>query len=83
MPLGPRAEGRVQRIYVERGFGFIRCTGGAVAATDIGQDYFFHMSGLDEGSIALLEEGSLVTFEPRQVAKGRRAEHVQQRPELG
>src|SRR5262245_13159027 len=67
------AHGRVQRVYAERGFGFIRCTEGS----DIGQDYFFHMSGLDDCEIADLEEGSVVKFEARNVAKGRRAEHIQ------
>jgi cold shock CspA family protein len=69
-----RARGRVQRIYVERGFGFIRCTEGAVG--DIGQDFFFHTTGLEGCTIADLEEGEPVAFEPRQVAKGRRAEHI-------
>ena len=64
--------GRVHRIYVERGFGFIRVSEGP----EVGQDYFFHVSGLDDCPIAELEEGSLVDFEPRVVAKGKRAEHV-------
>lgn len=67
-----RALGRVQRVYPERGFGFIRCTSGG----DVGADYFFHMSALD-CAIDDLEEGSTVSFEPRQVAKGRRAEAIQ------
>lgn len=67
------ARGRVQRVYRERGFGFIRCVDGA----DVGQDYFFHSSGLDDIGIEQLEEGSLVKFEARHVAKGRRAEHIQ------
>ena len=66
----------MQRIYIERGFGFIRCTAGA-PPEDIGQDFFFHSSGLDDVGIMELEEGSQVSFETRYVAKGRRAEHIQ------
>lgn len=69
------SRGRVQRIYVERGFGFIRCTEGEPG--DIGQDYFFHHSGLTDCGIAELEEGSTVSFRPTLVAKGRRAEDIQ------
>lgn len=68
----PRATGKVHRVYRDRGFGFIRCTEGP----DAGQDYFFHMTGLDDCTVEDLEEGELVEFEPRQVAKGRRAEHI-------
>jgi cold shock CspA family protein len=70
----PTARGRVYRVYAERGFGFIRCTEGG----EVGKDYFFHASGL-EMPIDSLEEGSLVAFEPRVVAKGHRAERI--RPE--
>lgn len=66
--------GKVQRVYAERGFGFIRCLEGP--STDVGQDFFFHMSGLTDCTIDALEEGSLVTFSPTYVAKGKRAEHV-------
>jgi cold shock CspA family protein len=68
------SRGRVQRVYVERGFGFIRCTEGR--ADDVGQDFFFHHSGLSDCRIDELEEGSYVSFEPTYVAKGKRAEHV-------
>jgi cold shock CspA family protein len=71
---GEPCHGRVQRIYVERGFGFIRCLDGA--EDDIGQDFFFHMSGLTDCAIGDLEEGSLVSFTPTYVAKGKRAEAV-------
>lgn len=64
----PRLRGVVQRLYVERGFGFIR--------VPQGEDYFFHMSGLDDCVIADLEEGLLVEFEQRVTAKGKRAEHI-------
>jgi cold shock CspA family protein len=69
------SRGRIQRIYVERGFGFIRCTEGA--SDDIGQDFFFHHSGLAaDCRITDLQEGSLVSFEPTYVPKGKRAEHI-------
>jgi cold shock CspA family protein len=73
-PEAARSLGRVQRIYVERGFGFIRCIEGA--AEDIGQDFFFHYTGLDV-PIEQLEEGSTVSFQPTYVAKGKRAEQIQ------
>jgi cold shock CspA family protein len=73
-PIEP-SRGRVQRIYVERGFGFIKCLAGA--ADDVGQDFFFHHSGLDGFAIDDLEEGSMVLFEPTYVAKGKRAEKIQ------
>ena len=73
LPVVPTARGRIYRVYPERGFGFIRCTEGG----DIGADYFFHSSGLDDCRIEQLEEGSVVRFEPRTVAKGLRAEHIQ------
>jgi len=68
-----RLRGRVQRIYPERGFGFIRATEGE----QVGQDFFFHATGLDDCSIKELEEGTFVVFEARWVAKGKRAEHIQ------
>jgi cold shock CspA family protein len=71
-PPDPRLRGVVQRLYPERGFGFIRVTEGE----DIGQDYFFHNTGLEDCRIAELEEGLLVEFEARLTAKGKRAEHI-------
>lgn len=71
----PQASGRVQRIYPERGFGFIRCTASAID-DDIGQDFFFHHSGLDDCAITELEEGAMVRYQATRVAKGRRAEHI-------
>ena len=62
----------MQRLYAERGFGFIRVTEG----DDLGQDYFFHVSGLEGCGIGELEEGLAVEFAARQTAKGKRAEHI-------
>jgi cold shock CspA family protein len=73
-PAAEPCRGRVQRVYAERGFGFIRCLEGP--ATDVGEDFFFHMSGLDDCAISELQEGSLVRFSPTYVPKGKRAEHV-------
>jgi len=65
----------VQHVYRDRGFGFIRCTEGA--AEDVGEDFFFHTSGLDEGvTLEALLPGSLVEFDARVVPRGKRAEHV-------
>lgn len=71
----PRARGTIQHLYPERGFGFIRCTEGAVG--DVGQDFFFHTSGLDGLTFAELLPGSKVAFEATEVPRGKRAEHVQ------
>jgi cold shock CspA family protein len=70
----PVFRGKVHRVYTERGFGFIRCSEGK--AEDIGQDFFFHRSGLSDDPIDELEEGEAVLFEPRYTAKGRRAERI-------
>jgi cold shock CspA family protein len=74
-PTPGRAKGTVQHTYPERGFGFIRCTEGA--RDDLGQDFFFHATGLDDGlTMADLLPGSVVDFECRDVPRGKRAEHV-------
>ena len=72
----PRTRGTVQHTYPERGFGFIRCTEGD--AEDVGQDFFFHISGLADGlTMHDLLPGSLVEFESTEVPRGKRAEHIQ------
>jgi cold shock CspA family protein len=68
-----RLRGKVHRIYQDRGFGFIRCVEGRDQGSS---DYFFHASGLDDLTMLELLEGELVEFEPRQVPKGLRAEHI-------
>ena len=58
-PSAGRARGTIQHLYPERGFGFIRCTVGAIG--DVGQDFFFHTSGLDDGlAMGDLLPGTLV-----------------------
>jgi cold shock CspA family protein len=74
IPAG-RGRGTIQHVYPERGFGFIRCTEGA--AEDVGRDFFFHVSGLDNGlTMSELLPGSPVEFECREVPRGKRAEHI-------
>jgi cold shock CspA family protein len=68
-----QAEGRILRLLPERGYGFIRALGGV----HDGLDFFFHVSGLEGCVLVDLTEGDLVVFEPRQVTKGYRAEHIQ------
>lgn len=75
----PRARGTVYRIYPERSFGFIRCSE-SERPDLINRDLFFHATGLDVDSIAELQEGELVEFEPHLVAKGWRAEHITRVP---
>lgn len=70
-----RAKGVVQRLLPERGFGFIRCTEGPKG--DLGQDFFFHTTGLEDLGFEELEIGQLVSFEARDVPKGKRAERIQ------
>lgn len=70
-----KARGTIQHTYPARGFGFIRCTAGA--PDDIGYDFFFHTSGLEEGlDMVDLLPGQVVEFETREVPRGKRAENV-------
>jgi cold shock CspA family protein len=68
----------VQRIYPERGFGFIRCLD---RLDDKGKavEFFFHATGLP-CPIDRLQEGERVEFEVRETPKGLRAESVQRLP---
>jgi cold shock protein len=66
--------GTVKMINREKGFGFIRA--------DNGEEYFFHKSGLKNGTFESLREsrggdqGSEVTFEESEGQKGLRAEDI-------
>jgi cold shock CspA family protein len=75
-PHATRSRGTIEHTYPERGFGFIRCTEGA--AGDVGEDFFFHESGLSASGLTLagLLRGTVVEFDPTEVPRGRRAEHV-------
>ena len=70
-----RGRGTVQHMYPERGFGFIKCTEGSAA--DVGQDFFFHQSGLVRPlTMHDLLPGSLVEFDSTDVPRGKRAERI-------
>lgn len=73
-----RARGTVQHVYPERGFGFIRCTDGQDG--DVGEDFFFHHSGLVDVRMEDLLPGAIVLFESTQVPRGKRAEKVELQP---
>jgi CspA family cold shock protein len=64
------ATGTIKRIARDKGFGFIRDSGG--------QDWFFHRSAV-QGSFDSLSEGQKVNFDEEQSPKGPRANNV--RPE--
>lgn len=69
-----RLNGRVHYVYRDRGFGFIRCLEGP----DRDVDFFFHMSDVLDGFNALVE-GQVVTFEPHERPKGKRASGVRRK----
>jgi cold shock protein len=64
------ATGTIKRVARDKGFGFIRDSGG--------QEYFFHRSAV-QGSFDDLREGERVSFDEEQSPKGPRANNV--RPE--
>jgi CspA family cold shock protein len=61
--------GEIKRVFVEKGFGFIKGEDGA--------DYFLHQSAVRGVQFESLEEGLRVTFKVVPSAKGQRAEQVQ------
>jgi CspA family cold shock protein len=61
--------GKVIRIVLDKGFGFIRATDGAA-------EYFFHKSELRGVTFADLREGALVRFEVEPSDRGPRARDV-------
>ncbi len=72
--------GKVGRLVRARGFGFIVADpplGGDPGNTQVGEELFFHFSGLiDSKEFATLEEGDRVNFTPMDSPKGRRAEEI-------
>ncbi len=60
--------GTIARMVLDRGFCFI-------TGSD-GQDYFCHMTALQDGPLDEYQIGQAVTFTPTQTPKGRRAELV-------
>ena len=61
--------GKISRLLIEKGFGFIAC--------DDGQEYFMHRSAVRDGSVfEQLREEQSVTFDGGKGEKGLRAENV-------
>jgi len=61
--------GTIRRLFVTKGFGFIR--------DEQGTDHFFHMSAIRGGSLfSALKEGQRVEFVPVNSARGPRAGEV-------
>ena len=61
-------QGRIKRLVVDRGFGFIE--------GERGDDLFFHHSSLQGAEIEELREGQVVQYEIGRGPKGPRAEAV-------
>jgi len=61
-------EGRVKRL-MDRGYGFIEDSDG--------NSYFFHRTDLDTVNFDDLKEGNLVSFNPEEGEKGKKATNVQ------
>jgi CspA family cold shock protein len=60
--------GKVKRVYIEKGFGFIRNADG--------REYFFHKSELMNAKLEELQEGTEVEFDDEESKKGPRALQV-------
>lgn len=60
--------GTVIRLFSDKGYGFIK--------GEDGKEYFFHRSALKNAPYSRLEEGTEVTFEDADTAKGLRAEDI-------
>lgn len=61
-------QGRIKKLVLDRGFGFIQYEGGG--------DVFFHRSGVLDVDFDALSEGQDVTFEIEESGKGPRARDV-------
>ncbi len=68
IPDTDRIAGTIKSLVVDRGFGFISGPGR--------QQFFFHVSGVEEIPFRNLEEGQAVTFVIVDHPKGPRAERV-------
>jgi CspA family cold shock protein len=60
--------GEIKRVFIDKGFGFIRGEDGA--------DYFLHRSACHGVLFESLDEGQRVTFDVSRGPKGPRAENV-------
>ena len=61
-------QGEIKKLVANRGFGFIRLSGG--------KDVFFHRSDMADGDFDLLFEGQTVAFDVEESRRGPRARHV-------
>ena len=60
--------GTIKRIVRDRGFGFLR--------DELGQDWFFHRSGVTSTDFDKLTEGQRVSFDEEASPKGPRATNL-------
>ena len=60
-------QGKIKKLVVDRGFGFIEGEGG---------DVFFHYSSLQDAQIDSLSEGQTVEYEAEEDRRGPRATSV-------
>lgn len=65
-------EGKIKRL-MDRGYGFIEAES---------VSYFFHNSDLKDISFDDLEEGNLVSFEPEESEKGKKAINIKKMEEI-
>lgn len=65
--MADRISGTIARIVVDKGFFFIKASGG---------DYFGHRTALENCTIETLAQGDRVTFHPSESPKGPRAEAI-------
>ena len=63
-------KGKIKRVFVGRGFGFIR--------DEYGRDIYFHRSDVKDGSFEKLKEGQQVEFEVERDPKGYRAVNIRE-----
>lgn len=57
------ATGRITRIHIDKGFGFIMESGGTESAGSKGNDLFFHRTAVVGAEFDSLREGQEVSFE--------------------
>jgi CspA family cold shock protein len=67
--------GTIERLLMDKGFGFIKSTE-PTGAKGSGVEYFFHRSAVKNAKFEDLTKGQEVTFEDSEGTKGPRAEDV-------
>jgi len=60
------AKGKIKRLYLNKGYGFIKPTTG-------GEDVFFHKTSVQQIQFEELQEGTIVEYREEDSPKGRRA----------